>query len=244
MVPSAQMRRMPSNSVRTVAFAVAFCALGIAAGCGNDTFNLLPNAPLVIAGRAATNAGSDSGGAGTGGSLGGGGKGGSGAAGKANIGGFGGHFPPFPMGGSAGSLPCLGEAGCADAELPCMAPYCVTCTDNSNCEFLDGGTCDPELKRCVQCRSDTCGVGERCNPHTFRCDKACVPAKDNCAADGQHQTCSAELGVCVYCDNKPGDCDGYGQFKGRCYLNVCVECFENTHCGNQEICVYGRCVMH
>src|SRR4051812_48635964 len=111
------MRRSPSNSVRTVAFAVVFCALGVAAGCGRETFDLLPNEPLVLAGQpASAGARNDSGAAGTGESAGAAGKA---FGGKASFAGFGGRITGPPPGGSAGDSACLGEGGCADEVLPC-----------------------------------------------------------------------------------------------------------------------------
>jgi len=237
------MRRSPSNSVRNVAFAAAFCVLGIGAGCGKETFNLLPDDVLVVAGRAPSAGASN--GAGALGIAGGSGAAGlAGAGGKADSGGFGGRTP-FPSGGSAGDPPCQGVAGCPGEVLPCTdkSPFCTKCSDKSDCMFLDAKTCDPDLKRCVQCRnSSQCGPGERCNTRTWRCDEACIPGKDNCNADGQHQFCSSELGLCVWCTRNE-DCDGYGQFDGLCYLNVCLQCFENSQCSSQE-CSFGRCVPH
>src|SRR4051812_47364807 len=121
------MRRFPSNSVRTVAFAVVFCALSVAGGCGRETFDLLPNEPLVLAGQPpSAGARNDSGAAGTAG-AGAAGKASGGTAGKLSVAGFGGRISPFPPGGSAGDSPCPGEAGCADEVLPCMddSPLCT-----------------------------------------------------------------------------------------------------------------------
>jgi len=240
------MRRKPSHSVRSVAFATVFCALGVAGGCGRVEFNLLPNESVGNAGSAPSN------GAGVGnGSLGGnGGSSGrtpSGGAGRGEFGGYGGRFV-FPAGGS-GTSPCLGEGGCPDDPFPCPDgdPFCTNCTKNNQCALMIADTCDQELKRCVQCRKDfECngpggGIEYRCNQKTYRCAKSCSTSKDTCGNDPQqHLTCNQDLGVCVSC-LKNDDCIGYGP-NSRCYLNECVECSQNSQCGNQ-LCVFGRCVQ-
>jgi hypothetical protein len=48
--------------------------------------------------------------------------------------------------------------------------------------------------------------------------------------------------VCGYC-NRNEDCDGYGQFNAVCYLNVCLQCFQDNQCPSQD-CSFGRCVTH
>jgi len=241
------MRRQPSHFGRTVVLAAAVCALGVAAGCGRETFDLLPDATLDGAGRGSTaGAGHDSGGAGSAGRSSASGKGGGGTGGKAEAGGFGGRFTTFPGGGS-GVTPCLGEGGCPDEEPASCSlgdPFCTPCRYNSQCVFTNATTCDQELRRCVECRKESqCGPGERCNTNTWRCAKACGGSKDTCGVDGQHMTCSSELGVCVACTSKE-DCNGYGPFSGRCSpSNVCVECFEDAQCGS-EFCLGGRCIAH
>src|SRR4051812_11748865 len=104
------MRRAPSNSTRTVAFAVALCALSIAPGCGQETFNLLPDSAPASAGAGA--GAPSSGGGGLGGSSGASANAGLGGGGKASAGG-GGRFG-IPPGGGSGNYTCLGEGGCAD----------------------------------------------------------------------------------------------------------------------------------
>jgi hypothetical protein len=234
------MRRLPSRFGRTVVLAAAVCALTVAGGCGRETFNLLPDATLDSAGQtpagSAGSAGSDSGHA-NGGSSAASGKGG-GGAGKAEVGGFGGRPTTYPGGGGAGYLPCLGEGGCPDEE-PCSLsdPFCTNCRPYTNdCAFTDANFCDPELKRCVECRNNTqCNPGERCNPNTWRCAKACGGSKDSCGGDG-HLSCDLEPGVCVACI-KPQDCTN----NTHCYLNACVECFENVQCQSQY-CYKGHCI--
>ena len=235
------MRLSSRNSVRTVALTAGFCALGVVAGCGRATFDLLSDESLVSAGQAtSSSAGARSGTGGGGGSS---GKAFGGAAGKADMGGFGGRFQPFPLGGGA-NQPCFGEGGCADEEpTPCSTtlPFCNLCRTKSDCiSSGEARTCDPELKRCVQCRTSLqCNPGELCNPSTYRCAKACG-GKDGCGFDGQHMFCSQELGVCVACTDDP-DCNGYGPYAAHCAANVCAECSENSHCASQA-CKNGHCV--
>ncbi|HKO49747.1 MAG TPA: hypothetical protein VJV79_18585 [Polyangiaceae bacterium] len=237
---------MPSRFGRAVALAAAVCALGVAGGCGRETFDLLPDSKLDSAGqRPSASAGSDAGGT-NGGSSAASGKAG-GGAGKADVAGSGGRSTTFP-GAGGGNFPCLGEGGCADEEpSPCSIsdPFCTPCRpDRNDCAFGDARVCDPELKRCVQCRKDLhCDPDERCNTNTWRCAKACGGSKDSCG-DNQHLSCSPELGMCVFC-TKQQDCTNDGLFNAQCYLNACVECFENAQCtGPYEYCVKGRCVQH
>jgi len=239
------MRRRPARSVQTVAFVTAFCALGVAAGCGQETFNLLPDdSPLTIAGRSA---GGASGGAGAGGSSAASGKAGTGGAGRSSVGGFGGRFGN-PQGGATGSSPCLGEGGCPDEEPPiCWKsspfPYCIPCRSPKDCSLAgEANVCDPVNRRCVQCINEfQCGVGEACNIANQRCAKACDSNKD-CGGDGQRLQCSRELGgVCVSCIRET-DCMGYGPFT-HCNQSVCVECLDDRQCmGQGQTCVSGRCI--
>jgi len=241
------MRLWPSNSVRTVALLAGFCALGIAAGCGRQSFDLLPEQSLIDANKGAGAGVLNS--SGKGGTSGVSGKAGGGTGGRADAGGFGGRFPSFPLGGSGGNQPCLGEAGCGDEEpLPCdiSLPFCNPCRIGGNeCAFAFVGeatTCDPDLKRCVQCKKNShCPPGEVCNTSTYRCAKACG-GKEGCGFDAQHLFCSQEQGVCVACIDK-SDCEGYGQFPPRCAANVCVQCTEDSQCPGQ-FCRNGNCTLH
>ncbi len=236
------MRRASSSLGRAVALMAAFCALGVGAGCGRETFDLLPNdAPATAGSGLSAGAANSSGGSGGGGGASGnaGGRG----SGKAGALGFGGRVGGFP-GGGLGNFPCLGEGGCPDEEpsfCSQSSPFCFPCFGKNDCALLgDAKVCDPDLKRCVQCRRDAdCGVGEGCNPNTWRCAKSCA-SKDGCVLDSLHLFCSSELGVCVSC-NKQEDCGSYGPFNARCYLNACVECFEDRQCTSQ-LCVSGRCI--
>lgn len=247
------MRRVPSNSARTVALAMVFCALGIASGCGRATFDLLPDEKLVIAGAFsagstsggdATSGGKASGGAGKGGELGGsaGSAGASSAAGSGGSAGFGGRFSY--SGGRNGGSTCLGEGGCPTEmpSCPLALPFCWSCDEKApNC-FLDTDSCDLEIHRCVECRENSaCGAGRRCNPNTWRCAKACDGGnggKDGCGGD-QRSICSDD-GVCVSCV-KDADCNGYPSFSQHCSMNICVQCSDDAHCSSQEICMYGHC---
>src|SRR6187551_2596816 len=179
MVCSGLMRRQPSNLARTVALVAAFCALGIAGGCGQERFNLLPDSASASAGAGAANAGGGQLGAnsGTSGSAGlgsnGGNAGNAGNGGKAGGGGYAGRFG-IPPGGSTGAYPCFGEGGCPDEPPPCSEPslFCIPCDDNRDCALLDGKICDTDTKRCVQCNDENrCPVGEACNSKTHRCAK-------------------------------------------------------------------------
>jgi hypothetical protein len=241
------MRPRRSRSVRAVAFATVFCALGIAAGCGRETFDLLSNESL-------TNAGGGAVGANLAGNSGASGKTSIGGAGKGDSGGSGGRF--VLPGGNGGTPNCLGDGGCADESGPCVPgdPLCTNCTPNgtagvgggrtrNECALMDANICDPELKRCVQCRKDSqCNVPGspteyHCNLRTYRCAKACSQGNDNCSSDPQRLVCNKELGLCVSC-LKQEDCNSYGQ---RCYLNECFDCYENSQCVSQ-LCVFGHCV--
>lgn len=236
------MRRLPSNSVRSVAFATVFCALGIASGCGRETFDLLPEDSLVNSAGQAGGAGKKSGGAGNGGSAASAGKGG--GAGKAEAGGFGGRITTLPGGGGS-NLPCLGEAGCADEDPTCTEPslFCFPCNTNTDCAPLDA-FCDQNTKYCVQCNEDfRCGPGEACNLKTHRCAKACDANNDNCNVDGQHLQCNRELNVCVACLRKE-DCNMYAPYNPYCYLNSCVECIDERQCAASQSCFAGHCVKH
>lgn len=235
-------RILPSNSVRTVVLAAGFCALGIVAGCGRESWDLLPGQAPVAGQTSSSKAGNDSGG---GGSSAAAGRSTGGSAGKTEPGGFGGRMPPV---GGAFNQPCLGEGGCPDEEqspCPINLPACSPCRNRSDCFFIGDANiyCDPELRRCVQCRSDLgCPKGESCNKDTLRCAKTCS-SKDGCNLDGQRQFCSQELGVCVSCRDDP-DCNGYGQFNAHCASNICTECAENSHCTvTGQVCVNGHCLL-
>ncbi|HET7543459.1 MAG TPA: hypothetical protein VFK05_26480 [Polyangiaceae bacterium] len=233
------MRLSPPNSVRTVALVAGFCALGIVAGCGQQTFDLLSDQSVAGGGRTPSSNSSAGAGAGNGGNSGSSGSGGKafGGAGKAELGGFGGRFTPFPLGGGA-NQPCLGEGGCPDEEpCPIILPFCNPCRTKSDCIATgEARNCDPELKRCVECRtSQQCGMGKICNLSTYRCDWACT-GKDSCGFDS---FCNQDLGVCVSCVAE-GDCSDYGKYS-HCAANICVECSENVHCGSQ-ICINGHCI--
>ena len=246
---------MPSNSARTVALAMVFCALGVASGCGRATFELLSDEKLVLAG--AFNAGAESGGypatggkepggAGKAGESGGtaGSAGAVSAAGLGGSAGFGGRFS-YPGGRNGGST-CLGEGGCPTEKPSCppALPLCWPCEEKDPRCFLDTYSCDLEIHRCVECRDHSqCGAGRRCNPNTWACAKACDVGsnggKDACGGD-QRSICSDD-GVCVSCVEDT-DCNGgYPSFTPHCSMNICVECSDDTHCSNQEICRYGHC---
>lgn len=240
------MRFSRSNSVRTIALSAGFCALGIAGGCGQQTFDLLPNSTPLTAGQPS----SPSAGAGAGALAGSGGSAGAsageagkaaGTGGKVEMGGFGGRLTPFPPGGGTGQ-PCFGEGGCPD-EMPLACsptvPYCIPCRTRADCIPGDPNYCDPDLKRCVQCRTNKqCDPGEICNTNTYRCVTACA-GKDN-SCDKQHSFCSQELGFCVACVNN-FDCSGYGPYS-HCVANICVECTENVPCMNNQTCRGGYCI--
>jgi len=241
------MRRWPSDFVRAVALATAFCALGIAAGCGRAQFDLLPDESLVnTSGAAGTR--NDSGAAGIGGNAGTSGKAFGGASGKAELGGFGGRITTFP-GGGGGNAPCGGEGGCIDGEPFCPpyspSPFCIPCFSSYDCAMTapDAKVCDPDLKRCVQCRRDSdCGKGNACNPLTQRCARAC-DRKDDCVTDSQHLLCNTELHVCVSCNRDP-DCASYGLVDAHCFLYACVECYEDRQCAVNQQCIAGHCTKH
>lgn len=249
MVRLGEMRRSPSHSAHSVALMTAFCALGIAAGCGKETFDLLPNGSLVVtggggsaAGTAPVSAGS-SGGGGLGGAAATGGKPSGGTGGKAELGGFGGRITTLP-GGGQGNPPCVGDGGASDNDPPSCSPsdpYCTPCVCNAQCFRPDARYCDPDLNRCVQCRKDFhCPAGEACNPNTWRCAKECGGGKDSCGGDNQHLLCSPD-GVCVSCINNT-DCAGYGVFNS-CSSNVCVECSDDSKCAS-GLCIGGSCFRH
>jgi hypothetical protein len=231
------MRRAPSKSARSVALAVAFCALGVAAGCGRETFDLLPDGVLAMAGSGlSAGVGALSGGSGSGGTV------GLGSGGKASAGGNGGRFG-MPPGGGSGNFSCLGEGGCPD-EVPSGCPksspfpFCIPCSEPKDCLAAgEAKFCDPEHKRCVQCVNQfQCGLGDACNPLNQRCAKACDGNHDNCAVDGQRSQCS--LGVCVDCIMDT-DCTGYNHY---CSQSVCVECSEENPCFMGQSCLKGHCV--
>jgi len=233
------MRRPSRSSARTVAFAAAFCALGIAPGCGRETFELLPDATFSTAGSGSTAGTTHAGGAGFGGSSAAPGNAGVSGAGKAGAAGTGGRMGSSPP-------TCLGEGGCPDDEEPPICSksspfsFCILCRTPKDCALAgDAKVCDPEHKRCVQCINEfQCGFGEACNPLNQRCAKACDGNNDSCGADGQRLSCSRELGVCVSCI-RDLDCAGYG-LNTHCYQSVCVECFDDRQCASQS-CVNGRC---
>jgi len=238
------MRRVPSSSARTIALAVAFCGLGIAGGCGRETFNLLPDES-----RAGTGAGGAPS-AGVSGTPSSGTSGGIGEAGSAEVGGSGGVLKggaggaagrgSTAAGGSSGTPPCLGEGGCQDQDpCPVTAPFCFPCTEKDSCAFTDYRYCDLELKVCVQCRNNNqCRIGEACNPFTHRCAPACNDA-DECGQDNDRFLCAADIGVCVACI-KDADCGKFGQLAPHCVSSICVECSQHWQCPNQ-LCIGGRC---
>jgi Cys-rich repeat protein len=236
------MRRSPSNSVRTVALAAGFCVLGIVSGCGRASWDLLSDEALAGATARANSGAVNNAGGGGGGTGAVSGKASGGAGGRTDGGGFGGRFSPPPFGGGgAGNQPsCLADAGSPDEEPATCSrsnPFCYPCRCKSDCNFAgDAKTCDPELKRCVQCRNDShCPMGYSCNPNTYHCDKSCG-GKDGCSFDVQHSFCRPDLGVCVSCIDDP-DCFGYA----HCAANVCVECVDDSQCPSQK-CKYGHCI--
>src|SRR4051812_5242757 len=145
------MRRTRSSSGRTVALVAAFCVSAVAAGCGRESFDLVPEQPLDSAG-----AGLSAGGAvgqGGGGSPTAAGRASGGNPGKAG-GGAGGRFTP-PSSGGSNTFPCLGEGGCPDELCPpySTSPFCNGCRNDGDCESNgDAKRCNLDTKRCVQCR--------------------------------------------------------------------------------------------
>lgn len=236
------MRRPPSNRARAVALATVFCALGVAAGCGRETFDLLPTG--VISAGAPAGGAYEAGKAGLGGTAGTSGKGSAGGAGKAESGGgFGGRVTN-PATGGGGNPACLGEAGCGDDWPYCNGPslFCFPCDANADCSPLDAKICDTNQKRCVQCNAEhPCAIGDACHPKTNRCAKACDGNNDACLVDGQHLLCNREFGVCVECFRN-SDCTNYGSFNPYCYLNTCVQCIDDRQCSPSQWCFVGRCV--
>ena len=233
------MRRRPASFVRAVALVTAFCALGIAGGCGQATFDLLPDSASPSAGAGAANSGGGRLGGGSPGASGGAGLGGS--AGRLGGGGYGGRFGG-PPGGSTGAYPCFGEGGCPDEPPPCSEPslFCIPCDGNDDCMLLDAKTCDTNTKRCVECNNEVrCPIGEACNSRTHRCAKACDGANDSCVVDGQRLMCARDLGVCVACF-KNTDCDG--PFNSHCSFNECVQCVRDDQCSLLQYCFAEHCI--
>jgi hypothetical protein len=234
------MTRTLSSSARNVALGAAFCALGIAPGCGRETFELLPDSAFLAAGNGSIAGSPQAGSAGLGGSPAASGSAGVSGGGKAGSGGTGGRFGTGPS--------CLGEGGCPDDEDPsgCTRsspfPLCIPCRSPKDCAVAgEAKICDPEHKRCVECIDDfQCRLGEACNQLNQRCAKTCDGNNDSCGTEGLHLSCSRELGVCVSCI-RDADCAGYGP-NTHCYQNFCVECFEDHHCPSQS-CLGGHCKM-
>ena len=236
------MRRSEAVSLRGFALAASFCALSIAAGCGQETFDLLPSAGAAAgagsapagAGAGVGEAGSGASGAGAGGSSGGaaelGGSSGKGAGGR-------GGFPTF--GGAAGNPgPCASAAqGCA-LECTDSTPFCSPCDSQKDCP--GDAFCDLGSGRCVQCRRNSdCGGDFGCNVTLGRCAKKCKNHGD-CVQDGDRLLCDAERGVCVACLFS-SHCVFLGETDAHCYAGACVECFADDQCLS-DLCVAGRCV--
>jgi len=235
------MRRSNASSARTVAFVAAFCALAVAAGCGRESFNLVPE-PTLDSAAAGHGAGTlEQGGRGGAAAA---GKAGGGGGGKAGGGGFGGRSNN--SGGGSSNFPCLGEAGCADDVCPpySTSPFCNGCVYDGDCASNEEAkVCNPDTKRCVECRrTPDCRNNKVCNMATQRCATSC-DRNDDCNGDSKQSFCNLEHHVCVAC-NWEGDCLSYGP-NLHCYFSVCVECVEGVEerqCSADKACFGGRCV--
>ena len=236
------MRRFLAVSLRRFALTAVICMLSGAAGCGRETFDLLPSAGA--AGSVSGGAGLTSSSAGSGGSARGGAGGsaraGAGAGGNSASGGsfgFSGSAgrPTFPNdGGSSGSI----GVGGGPASCSPSFPFCVPCTSEKDCNGLK---CDLQLQLCYECQTnDECPSGEVCNL-AKRCAKQCSDM-NGCADDPDHRLCYVQAGMCVSCFQSQ-DCDFYitsSNMELKCFQQACVECTKASECGGQP-CVAGRC---
>ena len=92
----------------------------------------------------------------------------------------------------------------------------------------------------MECRTDEeCPPNLACNLLTLRCARRCKDNND-CYSDDNHRLCSAGLHVCVGC-TQPAECAIYNDNNAqRCYLESCVECYDNRQCLSNS-CIAGRC---
>lgn len=242
------MRRSLAVSLRRFALAAVICMLGGAAGCGRETFDLLPTdaasagfsglsggAGLLSAGGTAGLAHGGAGGNARGGVGGGGPRGGAG-------GGFGfsgsAGRPIFPNGGDGGA-----SFGGSPACLPSQ-PWCFLCSDSKDCPS-DASKCDLQSGVCYECQRDPDCTGEDiCNIFTKRCAKPC---KDNtdCLYNTADRVCAKTVGVCVTCLEDP-DCDFYSTTSAarqHCFQEACIECTDGHQCPG-GVCLQGVCPKH
>lgn len=224
------MRQTPARSVRAVALVAAF--FGLAVGCGQETFDLLPPGAGASAGMAGQLAGGGSGGAAAGASGQAGANGGTSGSGRA---------------GSAGAGPCFpgqscGSAGEGGASCPPTVFSCKRCATSKDCTEGDSPLCDLSSGRCIQCRPGTedCEPFGVCNPFTRRCAAPCE-AKSDCEFNHDYPLCDTAVGACVSC-TMSSHC-GEGS-RRTCYLGLCVECdgTKASQCPTDKpYCVALRC---
>ena len=235
------MRRAPAFSVRGFVLAAAFCALGVVAGCGRESFDLLPSAGASGMGLGSTIAGnSEGGGAGLRSGAGGTSGNDEGVAGRGGTASFGGRSVFQPGGGNGGnSGPCNSLDSCMELGSICgpSAPFCIPCQKDKDCPG-DERICDPSFGRCVACRKTSdCADGYGCNVALGTCSKKCQ-SYDDCALDGGRPLCNVERGLCVSCLENSHCIVAHDD--AHCYAGACVECFDNRQCATL-LCVAGHC---
>lgn len=145
----------------------------------------------------------------------------------------------------AGAPAALPEAGVDPAPEVESLPLCPTgsackdtgCRDDRQCP--EPTHCDPDMQRCIGCLSNA-----DCSNESSLCrtsDGVCVECLTNseCANDFGASRCGAD-GKCTPCSNDD-DCSLLGNGLNTCLLltggnNRCVECINNEHCPNGEVC--------
>jgi Cys-rich repeat protein len=134
---------------------------------------------------------------------------------------------------SGGCVECLNDMGCMNGRKCRLSDHsCVRgCMANTDCN--NGRTCDTQTGTCVECTTDAQCMGRKCDPTTRSC-VACLASTD----------CQQGM-ICSGGDCSPGctsnmQCGG-GMGGGRggvCALGlgVCVECVDNSQCGDMGYC--------
>ncbi|HTQ07346.1 MAG TPA: hypothetical protein VMI54_26000 [Polyangiaceae bacterium] len=201
-----------------------------AAGCVDQTFDLLPKPgqpSSASAGSGTTGGAAGRSSAGRSGSGGTGTPAGRGAGGSAGT-------TVFGDAGSGDDTQC-GPSGCSHCSKH-AATGCVDCRVDDDCANVPGRPHCSQYSGCVECRSgiecpnatgcDTdCAADYRCDYQTDMCQPDCI-RQQPCPAS--RPTCDTTRGVCLECNPSLGFVCAYGLFCSR--NGECIECMTSYDC--------------
>ncbi len=203
-----------------------------AAGCVDDTFDMLPKqsagAPGTVTAGTGTAAGAPS--AGRGGA-------GRGSGGTGAIGGRGSSGSAALGEGGVGDQPACGPSGC-DSHCAPGVFGCIDCHVDDDCpgskrhcsQTHGCVECRPGGADCPGCESD-CTSGERCDDQTYTCQQVCHRDSE-CTPYRPH--CDTGQGVCLECD--PSNPQAFCTNGFVCsYFGSCVQCLSNANCADSTL---------